>query len=206
MTQTMFSLYNVPMYTTQVDDQEEINKELSVAMDNSEFTMRADWGHTHFQTNPQFNEDFFKIHKVETFRKEILKHVGRFLAEVDYNEIIGLTVKCNIFSAWFAKYEIGSYATVHSHGHADISGIYYYQVPDDFGAELFFVSPIKVAETTPCFQFLSDKLNVQPKEGQIILFPGWLEHGVKTNLSHKPRIAVSFNVFLEKEEYKRMYE
>ena len=58
-------------------------------MDNSEFTMRADC-HKNFQTNPQFNEDFFKIHKVQTFKKEILKHVGRFLAEVDYNEIMDL--------------------------------------------------------------------------------------------------------------------
>ena len=201
----VYPMYHVPFYTADIENKEVIDAELQVAYENSEFSMRADWGHTHYVSDPSFQEDFFAKHEASNFKKEIYRHVSLFLGELDYPEIIGLTTKCEIYSAWFSKFELGSYAQVHNHGHADISGVYYFKVPDNFGAELYFCSPMKVAEQTPCFSSLSQRLSIAPKEGKLILFPGWLEHGVKTNLSQEERVSVSFNVFLGKDEYKRMY-
>ena len=40
-----------------------------------------------------------------------------------------------------------------------------------------------------------------PKEGKILLFPGWLEHGVKTNLTDNVRMSLSFNVYFKHSIY-----
>ena len=37
----------------------------------------------------------------------------------------------------------------------------------------------------------NDKLKVET--GDLVLFPGWLEHGVDANLLDEPRINVAFN-------------
>ena len=35
-----------------------------------------------------------------------------------------------------------------------------------------------------------------PEEGKLIIFPGWLLHGVKQNLSDEDRIVISGNIKL----------
>ena len=37
-------------------------------------------------------------------------------------------------------------------------------------------------------------ISVVPKEGKIILFPSFLDHLVEPNLTHEPRISISFNI------------
>ena len=34
------------------------------------------------------------------------------------------------------------------------------------------------------------------EEGSLLMFPGWLEHGVTQNLSNEDRIVISFNLKL----------
>ena len=38
---------------------------------------------------------------------------------------------------------------------------------------------------------------VNPTEGELILFPGWLDHGVQTNDTDDERVSVSFNIRFE---------
>ena len=44
------------------------------------------------------------------------------------------------------------------------------------------------------FNQILDKKTIEPTAGMLILFPGWLEHGVETQLSDHKRVSVSFNL------------
>ena len=39
-----------------------------------------------------------------------------------------------------------------------------------------------------------DKMVMKPSEGTLILFPGWLEHGVYPSESNEDRIVISANI------------
>ena len=39
-------------------------------------------------------------------------------------------------------------------------------------------------------------LHMNTEEGSLLMFPGWLEHGVTQNLSNEDRIVISFNLKL----------
>jgi uncharacterized protein (TIGR02466 family) len=94
---------------------------------------------------------------------------------------------------WMTFMRKGSYAHIHSHGRADIAGVYYY-LADETDANIFFVNPVKQMGQAACFEHLDKRLSVSPKIGKILLFPGWLEHGVETSTSDKERASISFNI------------
>ena len=105
-----------------------------------------------------------------------------------------------------------SYNTIHGHGYALLSFAYYVKVPKDKkGGDIFFKDPrIGGAPNKPpqeeikskeSFRLLGkthsvDNMSYVPEEGKLIIFPGWLEHGVRQNLSNEDRIVISFNLKL----------
>lgn len=97
-----------------------------------------------------------------------------------------------------------AYNRHHSHPHALWSGVYYVQAPDNCG--LFYVTdPRPQAQVlTPYYDMPRRKpetwheVYYQPQDGRLIVFPGWLMHGVQPNLSRLDggdgnRISISFN-------------
>ena len=95
--------------------------------------------------------------------------------------------------SWINEFRKGSYAHAHHHSTADISGVYYYQTSGDDGS-LYFESPVAQAGCTPAWIQLNERFNIPPRVGLMILFPGWLTHGVSTNRTDSKRISISWNV------------
>ena len=95
--------------------------------------------------------------------------------------------------SWINEFRKGSYAHEHHHSTADISGVYYYQTSGD-DCSLFFESPVREAGCTPAWVQLNNRFQIPPNVGLMVLFPGWLRHGVTTNYSDSKRISISFNV------------
>ena len=95
-----------------------------------------------------------------------------------------------ISSSWFALFKKGNYAHVHNHGDCDIAGVYYFKKVDDDGS-LFFCNSSQVAE---CSIFKTGRITTNCSEGDILLFPGWMDHGVETNNTDDERISLSFNI------------
>jgi len=99
-----------------------------------------------------------------------------------------------------------SYNTFHTHPNSYISGCYYVEVPADSGSLEFKHPSVLQAINTPqqainnYNQFNSSKWNIPPAAGQLVMFPGWLEHGVGQNLSNKDRISIAFNTEFVKNE------
>ena len=97
--------------------------------------------------------------------------------------------------AWANVHEKGGYNVLHMHPNCLMSGCYYLSVPKNPSA-IVFRDPRPGPVMT---QFNGDGIHsatVQgftPKEGQLFVFPHWLEHGVETNESDELRISIAFN-------------
>jgi uncharacterized protein (TIGR02466 family) len=110
--------------------------------------------------------------------------------------------------AWPNVNRFGDYHNLHNHPHSWLSGTYYVAVPEGEDA-----APGRSDRTPNAISFydprpqanmlaVRDDPNVdpehriQPRPGDLLLWPGFLHHMVHVNLSHAARISVSFNVVL----------
>ena len=83
----------------------------------------------------------------------------------------------------------------HCHPGYDISGVYYFRVSKQQGG-LSFNNPnvISFHGQFPQGPLCPQTLTVIPDDGDIVLFPSWMIHGVKKNSSDEQRISVAFNL------------
>ena len=40
-------------------------------------------------------------------------------------------------------------------------------------------------------------MEIIPQDGDLFLFPAWLQHGTRPNKSDSPRVSISFNINIE---------
>lgn len=107
-----------------------------------------------------------------------------------------------ISEMWLNINKPTNYNILHHHGDSFLSGVYYVSVPPDAG-KLWFRHP-SVAKTVINWNEYFDGLNehnsnswyVEPKAGDLIIFPSWLEHEVDQNNSNEERISIAFNLKL----------
>ena len=103
-----------------------------------------------------------------------------------------------LINCWAIANDKYSSNVVHNHPQSTLSGVYYVQAPENSG-DLFFrdpreqpglVDPPFTERTSWTFPTVIYK----PQVGRLLIFPGWLLHGVEPNLSDETRVCVSFNV------------
>ncbi len=96
-----------------------------------------------------------------------------------------LDPSANMF-IWSSLHGNGSYHSPHHHKDSLLSGILYIDTPPGSGAVVF-------ADPRGSLPPFGTTLQIEPKPGNLILFPSWLMHSVLPTLSRDPRISVSFN-------------
>jgi uncharacterized protein (TIGR02466 family) len=102
-----------------------------------------------------------------------------------------------------------SYNLIHNHGDALLSLAYYVKIPKDNKGGNFYFSDPRIASKQrkpPILNSTSRETQqkthatfnteVDTKEGDLIIFPGWLDHGVKQSSSDEDRIVISANIDL----------
>jgi len=188
-------LYATPVYSSMVVDYQTINYHIDKVMDKLKFYSLDTWGKTHLISidfTKKSSEDFniIKDLRLKKLEKEIDNHVKEYCDE------IGFTYSKYKMTSWFSKFENGSYAHIHNHGDSDISGVYYYKTNGDDG-KFFFESPNVHLTTSRIYNHRGVRWEYIPHCGKIILFPGWLRHGVETNNTDNTRISISFNIKFE---------
>ena len=76
--------------------------------------------------------------------------------------------------------------------------MYYVKVPKNSG-EIAFFDPRKIDTANSAFEEDHPKsMGVQPVEGNLIMFPSYLEHMVTPSESEEIRISIAFNICLPK--------
>ena len=98
-------------------------------------------------------------------------------------------------TVWYNVCPKGGYNETHVHPGAFLSGVYYLKKPEKSG-DINFHDPRKgsMCSREPQHVARGSLQRVDAKEGDIIIFPGWLEHSVEPNFDEEDRISISFNV------------
>ena len=86
-----------------------------------------------------------------------------------------------IIDAWYARFEYGNHALVHNHGDMYASFVYYIKTPEGS-------SPII---------FPDENETVEAKEGNLLIFPGHINHYVPENKC-EGRVIIAGNINLFK--------
>ena len=88
---------------------------------------------------------------------------------------------------------------IHVHPRDHLSGVYYVQAPENSGSICFRDPRPQVemwdfpyGETN---EMSTREVSYQPAAGRMVLFPSWLAHEVRPNMSEEDRISIAFNFF-----------
>jgi uncharacterized protein (TIGR02466 family) len=110
--------------------------------------------------------------------------------------------------AWPNVNRLGDYHDYHNHPRAYLSGTYYLQTPTDTALErgrrdlrpgrISLYDPRATANMTAIRgdPYVEPEHTVTPCPGLMLMWPAFVNHFVHPNLSHTPRVSVSFNVML----------
>ncbi len=188
----ILSAFSTQIYCGAATDFDDIQTELRSCIGDIDFNMVSGWGNTHYLSDPSFNSNLIKDFNLEKFSKEVDIHVGNYISGTGSDLV---NTNYNIISSWFALFKRGNYAHIHNHGDADIAGVYYFKKSGDDG-NLFFCTPNKAEDTSILFK--KGRVVTNPKEGEFILFPGYLDHGVQTNDTDEERVSLSFNIYFDR--------
>ena len=193
MSYSIEQLFSTPVYVTQVDKFDSIQQEITTAMESINFEMNPSWGQTHYLSDPTFEESLFTTHKFPIFKEEIDRNLKV------YAKTLNFEVKKYIFhSSWIALFEKGNYGHIHNHGHSDISGVYYYSRSEEDG-HIFFESPVDAASSS--LPYFGGTITIPGTTGTLLLFPGWLRHGIRPNVTDIPRVSLSFDIVFDRLAY-----
>jgi uncharacterized protein (TIGR02466 family) len=104
-------------------------------------------------------------------------------------------------NGWVNVNPPGGYNGPHQHTNAVLSGVYYVDVPrgpSETGGAIEFLSPhpVRLLGGLLKAEMFAERMRLQPKAGDLLLFPGSLPHWVHPNDSGKPRVTIAFNAMV----------
>ena len=189
---TFEKIFETYIYHNIVDDPGKLNKSIDKELPNLKFTLKQEWSNTHYLTinfGVEDEPDVIKKHNLNEVDKQISKHVKAYCQNVARQFVSIPTTR----TSWFSLFQKGNYAHIHKHGFSDISGVYYYRTNGSDG-DIFFETPVTETGCSKFWMNHSLTFSIPPEKGLILIFPGWLSHGVRTNTTDNQRISLSFNI------------
>ena len=151
-----------------------------------------------------FNEEWNTHWVLGDFQSDIIEQLSikKFASELDDQirvicDEIGFPYTEYRRESWFTKLEQGNYAHKHNHGTADLSGVYYYKTNGEDG-NIKFHTPAIQSHSSIFQHYSATPYFYKPEIGKMIIFPGFLEHSVNTNINKDERISMSFNIYFNK--------
>lgn len=190
MSYVIEKLWPTPVLATICDNTEAIQKEIDAIYSDIKFyPAPKDWGRTHQLSDPTFTQNFIEYYRLTELKRTIQYNLKNYCHEIGFE----YNTNYNMYS-WMTSFSVNEHARIHDHGLADISGVYYYKT-NEVDGDFFFTTPIPFARNSYCFN--SEMTRVwkhTPKVGKMLLFPGWLEHGVMANETENLRHSISFNI------------
>ncbi len=105
-------------------------------------------------------------------------------------------------SGWANVNGPGDFNEVHTHPHCAWSGVYYVDVDTETADSersgfISFIDPRRGADMCPDpFALFGKGRQMRPQNGQMLLFPSWLQHSVTAYRGASERISIAFNIVL----------
>lgn len=98
---------------------------------------------------------------------------------------------------WINFYTKGDYQEIHTHPRYQLSLNYFLNYDKDTDAKFYFYNPRsnEVAQSGLDLLFdVGDCYTPDVEEGDLIIFPGYMHHGVRTHKSENTRVTVTCNM------------
>lgn len=175
--------YSVPLWRTSWQDTPWLER-LQELSHKQQFTQHPEW-RSHGLSDPTFEHSV--LAGEPELQTAVLAEAGHYLSAV------GSDCRVSLTESWMTNTATGQYAHVHDHKGTSISGVVYVQSHPEAG-DLFFPHPHHNLAHTDFLTHDPTHLSIAPTTGTVILFPSWLQHGVRTNTTPHVRISLSFNL------------
>ena len=191
----VFPIFPIPIYTDDVSDRfiyKKIQKELTSVVEKTEWEKLKDRPDTSHSLSPNaFASNILKDYNCKHFLKYLHESVTSYL----YTFGDKLQIEYIIDSSWLTKTTKGEHALQHTHGSADISGVYYLQTNGEDG-NIFFEDPNSSKVGNPIMDLtVNSTCNELPlQQGLIHMWPGFMAHGTRHNETDHERLSLSFNI------------
>ena len=156
-----------------------------------------------FKTSDEFFGDHLpgkQIHQYPQFdslNKQIATHIKNFLAEITPTKLNAYVQK-----SWAIKVVNGGRVQAHTHRNADLSCVFYVDIPPNSGS-LIFNDQNHVLHSLP-IQYHNrgtTRSEVEVNSGTLVIFPSALEHEVPESCNRDWRYSVSYDLTLVDEKY-----
>tara|TARA_B100001996_G_scaffold193693_1_gene148288 strand:+ start:418 stop:1017 length:600 start_codon:yes stop_codon:yes gene_type:complete len=188
-------LFPVPiLHIPKVNNFDNVQNEFSNVLNKVTFDKKSNWS-THYLSSLDFKSDTITLLGMELFQECLSYHVFQYCQYMGFNA----DIPTEVVSSWFSMFKKGDYGHLHEHGNADVSGVYYFKTNGNDG-DIYFQNPNSNMMSSTFYRdsmFTIDH-TYSPAEGQLLLFPGWLKHGIKRNKTDNTRISFSFNIHFDK--------
>ena len=192
----MHLFFSTPIWSTKIDNYKDVNEEmynyiLNLKEQNPEGVKKSNFNGWH-------SKDFDLNNEVpKKFINAVSSNINTTFNDMDW-DIEKQIIK--IKSIWAIINEKGASNERHHHGNSALSAAYYVRAPKDCGDIVFYdprPAPVFSHPIAKKPNILNATVNsITPDEGLLVLFPSYLDHSVKPNLSSNQRIVISFNVNL----------
>ena len=125
--------------------------------------------------------------------REVTNQANKMYFEKDstFNSIIGKCQNRDI-NIWTNVNEVGSKNVVHSHKPDVWAGIYYVQ--GEGTGNLVFHNPANLLSDCNHTSPFTRKMGLEPRDGMLVIWPGWVPHEVEENKSDKQRINIAWGI------------
>lgn len=189
-----------PIYMDQLEgpELEDIQAELTHMYEQQRDRMskHPDWERdTHSLTDPNFNSNVLVEYPCPAFINWISRSLQDYLMTVGVEPQWAQDYR--ISNSWCTLTRKHEFARMHDHGATDIAGVYYLKTTGKDG-NFYFKTPNEQLAHSYAFQKIPNAQEIEPREGQLIMWPGFLFHGTKVNNTDDERISISFNIIIKR--------
>lgn len=179
----LIDLFPIPLYIGKVKEHEQI-KEI-VCKNIVDFGTPKSWN---CSVNSSFGQPNSWLYDIASLYQDNYQ---------EYFSSVNVTANVRVHDIWYNHYTINQFQEKHHHLPCDISCIHYIKLhPNHFGTT--FVNPCSLLNSSNKLLSLKSPHVYTPyvEEGDIIIFPSYMEHFVKKQEIDEERITISWNCIL----------
>ena len=192
----MHLFFSTPIWATKIANYKEVNEDLLNYISNLREQDQKGIKKSNF--NGWHSKDFdLNDETSKKFINAVSSNINTAFNDMDWDIEIQIV---KIKSIWAIINEKGASNERHHHGNSALSAAYYVHAPKDCGDIVFYdprPAPVFSHPIAKKPNILNATVNsITPDEGLLVLFPSYLDHSVKPNLSSDQRIVISFNINL----------
>lgn len=134
----------------------------------------------------RFTNDVMGMESVKPFRYWMESIMDDLWAGIGYEP-----AEIAIERSWINRVPKGAHLFGHAHGSTEMVCTYYHKAPTG-SAKLILHNPFEMQSGMS--PYANKTIEIQPKDGDLYAWPGYLWHSVETHETDEPRIAISMHV------------